>query len=231
MSPAPPVAPPPPPALVPATSGADPSEDKAGALFAELSALGEKGVRSSLKKATKGPVNEAVPAEVKKPATAVAMKKVIKLGGDPKCQLSGKKWTIEFQNGANGDKAVSIDTDLKQTVYVFKCLDSLIKVNGKVNAIVLDGCVKTACVFEEALASVELVNCKDVQIQCLKTAPAVSIDGCTSVSYYMSADFANAQIISAKSAALNLIRPTDDDGTCFAPPVELVSMFIDDSKF
>lgn len=112
----------------------------------------------------------------------------------------------------NGDNLVSIDAHLKQKVYIYKCHESVIKINGKVNAIVLDGCSKTACVFDEALASVELVNCKDTQIQCLKTAPAVSIDGCTSVSYYMSADFANAQIISAKSAALHLIRPTDDDG-------------------
>lgn len=190
-------------------------DDAAGALFAEISALGESGVRSSLKKAVKGPVNDEknkaeAPAEKKK---AVAMKKKIDLGGEPKCALSGKKWTIEYQNGANDDKCVSIDTDLKQTVYIYKCHDSLIKVNGKVNAIVLDCCSKTACIFEEALASVEIVNSKDIQIQCTKTAPALSIDGCTAVTYYMSSTYKDAQIITAKSAAVNLIRPTDDDGS------------------
>lgn len=212
--PAPPAAPPPPPPPPPAPVEGKSMDDAAGALFAEISALGENGVRSSLKKAVKGPVTDEnnkaeTPVEKKK---AVAMKKKIDLGGEPKSALSGKKWTVEYQNGANDDKCVSIDTDLKQTVYIYKCHDSLIKVNGKVNAIVLDCCSKTACIFEEALASVEIVNSKDIQIQCTKTAPALSIDGCTAVTYYMSSTYKEAQIITAKSAAVNLIRPTDDDG-------------------
>lgn len=214
--PAPPVAPPPPPPPMVSNDSkkGESMVDAAGALFAEISSLGEKGVRSSLKKATKGPVNECSPREASSP-TPRAKGKTVDLGGEPKCSLSGKKWTIEYQNGANGDNAVSIDTDLKQTVYIYRCHNSLVKVNGKVNAIVLDGCSKTGCIFEEALASIELVNSKDIQIQCLKTAPAVSIDGCTSVSYYMSPKFAEAQIITAKSAAVNLIRPTEDDGMYF----------------
>lgn len=207
---APPAAPPPPPPPPAATADGASVQDAAGALFAEISALGD-GVRGNLKKAIRGPVNEEDPVEKPK-VPSPTKKKAVELGGKPTCSLSGKKWTIEFQNGANGDKAISIDTDLKQTVYVFKCHDSLIKVNGKVNAIVLDNCSKCGCVFDEALASVEIVNSKDVQIQCTKTAPALSIDGCTSVTYYMSPNFKDAQIITAKSAAINLIRPTDDDG-------------------
>lgn len=98
---------------------------------------------------------------------------------------------------------------------MYKCNDSLIKVNGKINAIVLDSCSKTACVFEEAMATVEVVNSKDIQIQCTKTAPAMTIDGCVAVTYYMPSTFAQSQIITAKSAAVNLIRPTDDDDVCF----------------
>lgn len=211
--PPPPPGPPPPPAPASDLQGGS-NEDTAGALFAEISALGEKGVRGGLKKATRGPVNE-ITSESSVKALLTPKKKVVNLGGEPKCVLTGKKWNIEYQNGATGDKAVSIDTDLKQTVYIFKCHDSLVKINGKVNAVVLDGCSKTACVFDEALASVELVNSKDIQIQCTKTAPAVSIDGCTAVTYYMSPEYALAQIITAKSASVNLIRPTEDDGKSF----------------
>lgn len=213
MAPAPPApAPPPPMAPLSKNDGAN-IEDNAGALLAEISALGENGIRGGLKKATKGPVSDNPVVELKRVNTP--KKKTVNLGGKPKCVLSGKKWQVEYQNGANGDNAVNLETDLKQTVYVFKCHDSLIKINGKVNAIVLDNCSKTACIFDEALASVELVNSKDIQIQCTKTAPAVSIDGCVAVSYYMSPDFAKAQIITAKSAAINLIRPTEDDGKYF----------------
>lgn len=225
-----PAPPPPPPA--PAVSSEDGSgkrgeviQDAAGALFAQISALGE-GIREGLKKATRGPVDESAGKDSTKdgdvnnstlPKRGLSdMRKNNKakdLGGEPNCVLAGKKWTVEYQNGRNGDDMITLETDLKQTVYIFKCYDSIVKISGKVNAIVLDNCEKTGCMFDEALASVELVNCKDVQLQCLKTAPAVSIDGCVSVCYYMSKMFQDAQIITAKSAAINLVRPTEDDGT------------------
>lgn len=228
--------PPPPPPPAPPANGTSRNEDggalddAAGALFAQISALGE-GIREGLKKATRGPVTEdddgkdqnisangdkdaisTVAAEVKKKS-----KTVKDLGGDPKCALAGKKWTVEFQSGRNGDDMITLETDMKQTVYIYRCHDTIVKVSGKVNAIVMDSCEKSGCMFDEALASVELVNCKDVQLQCLKSAPAVSIDGCISVCYYMSKTFKEAQIITAKSASINLVRPTDDDGTLLHP--------------
>jgi adenylyl cyclase-associated protein len=130
------------------------------------------------------------------------------------CELQGKKWVVEYQEG---NKEIAIEASMKQNVYVFKCIDCLIKVDGKVNAIVLDSCSKTACIFDEAMASIEIVNSKDIQIQCIKSAPAMSIDGCTAVTYYMSSSFAESQIITAKSAAVNLIRPTDDDDIVETP--------------
>lgn len=202
--PAPPAPPPPPPP--PAASDGPSVEDAAGALFAEISKLGEGG-RGGLKKATRGPVNETAP-EASKPIAPIAKKSAAPATGAAKCELSGKKWNVEHQVG---NQDITIDASMKQTLYVYKCRDSLIKVNGKINAIVLDSCSKTACVFEEAMATLEIVNSKDIQVQCMKTAPAMTIDGCTAVTYYMSSSFADCQIITAKSAAINLIRPTEDD--------------------
>lgn len=142
--PPPPGAPPPPPPVEKSAGGA--VEDAAGALFAEIAALGE-GVRGNLKKATRGPVNETAPEPTSKPAPKPAQKKAVATG-KPVCELAGKKWTIEHQVG---NKEVSVDVTMKQTVYIYKCNDSLIKLNGKVNAIVLDSCTKTACVFDEAM--------------------------------------------------------------------------------
>jgi adenylyl cyclase-associated protein len=207
MPPPPPPAPPPPP-LPPATSGGANIEDAAGALFAEISKLGEGGLRSALKKATRGPVNETVPDAATMPAAPVATKSAAPLTGIPTIELVGKKWTVENQDG---NRDININATMKQTLYIYKCRDSTVKVNGKINAIVLDSCSKTACVFEEAMATIEIVNSKDIQVQCLQTAPAMSIDGCTAVTYYMSKTFASCQIITAKCAAINLIRPTDDD--------------------
>lgn len=217
MSGAPPPPPPPPPGPPPppppASVNAGDAADQAGALFAEINALGEGGIRSGLKKATRGPVNDAVPDAAPKSVQPPPVKKAV-VTGDPKCELQGKKWIVEYQND---NKDISIEATMKQTLYAFKCNDSLIKIDGKINAIVLDGCTKTACIFEEAMASVEIVNSKDIQIQCTKSSPAMTIDGCTAVTYYMSPSFASSQIITAKSAAINLIRPTDDDDIVETP--------------
>lgn len=208
MSPsAPPAPPPPPPPQPPAARGGANVEDAAGALFAEISKLGEGGLRGGLKKATRGPVNETTP-DASKPIASLVKKTVSPASGVATCELVGKKWNVEHQVG---NKEINIDATMKQTLYVYKCRDSLVKVNGKINAIVLDSCSKTACVFEEAMATVEVVNSKDIQIQCMKTAPAMTIDGCTAVTYYMSSTFSDCQIITAKSAAINLIRPTEND--------------------
>lgn len=158
-------------------------------------------------------MNETAPTPSFKPISA-PVKKSVGVGGTPKCALVGKKWEIEFQNGS---KDLEITTNMRQTAYIYKCHDSLIKIYGKVNAIVLDSVTKSGLIFEEALASVELVNCKDVLIQNTKTSPAMSIDGCTAITYYMSPNFAEAQIITAKSAAINLIRPTDNDDMVETP--------------
>lgn len=203
--PAAPAAPPPPAAPVPGDAGGD----TAGKLFAEIAALGESGVRSGLTKAVKIKASDRADAPAPVVQAKKLTKKAVNLGGTAKCALEGKKWIVEYQNG---NKEIVIDATLKQTVYVFKCHDSLIQVKGKVNAIFLDKCTKTNCIFEEALASVEIVNSSDVQVQCTKNAPAMSIDGCTAVTYYMSSSFKQAKIITAKSAAINLIRPTEDDG-------------------
>jgi adenylyl cyclase-associated protein len=143
-------APPPPAPPKPSAATAVGPDDTAGALFAEIAALGENGLRSGLKKATRGPVNSEVPEAVSKPVPAPASQKANVVSGDAKCELMGKKWLVENQNG---NKEITIEGTMKQTVYIYKCNDSQIRVTGKVNAIVLDTCVKTQCVFDEVMVS------------------------------------------------------------------------------
>lgn len=57
------------------------------------------------------------------------------------------------------------DVNNKQTVYIYKCVNSTIQVKGKVNSITLDSCKKTAVVFEDAISMVEFVNCQSVKCQ------------------------------------------------------------------
>jgi adenylyl cyclase-associated protein len=147
---------PPPPPPRPTAPAAVSTDDAAGALFAEIAALGEGGVRSGLKKAVRGPVNTTAPEAALKPAAGPVVPKAAATAvasGEAKCELTGKKWQIEHQTG---QKNLSVEGTMKQSVYIYKCTDSIIKVNGKVNAIVLDSCLKTSCVFDEVMVSTSM---------------------------------------------------------------------------
>lgn len=56
-------------------------------------------------------------------------------------------------------------TETNQSVYVYKCEGSTLKVEGKVNNIVVDGCKKMAVVFDNCVGSCEFINCQSVQMQ------------------------------------------------------------------
>ena len=81
----------------------------------------------------------------------------------PKFQLEGKKWIVEFQRNNSG--IVIEDTEVNQSVYVYKCDGSTIQVKGKVNNVILDSCKKTAVVFKSVVSSCEFINCQSVQMQ------------------------------------------------------------------
>ena len=81
----------------------------------------------------------------------------------PKLELEGKKWAVEFFK--NNPNLVIEGTETNQSVYVYKCEGSTLKVDGKVNNIVVDGCKKVAVVFNDVVSSCEFINCQSVQMQ------------------------------------------------------------------
>ena len=50
------------------------------------------------------------------------------------------------------------------------------QVKGKVNTVTLDQCSKTGLVFEDLLASCEVVNCSSVQLQATGVVHTLAID-------------------------------------------------------
>ena len=62
---------------------------------------------------------------------------------DPVTQLDGKKWMVSYSLNVkhilihiqieyhDGNKDIAIETNMKQTVYIYKCVNSTIKVTGK----------------------------------------------------------------------------------------------------
>ena len=52
----------------------------------------------------------------------------------------------------------------------------MLQVKGKVNAVTVDACHGTGVVFDEVIASVEVVNCRSLQLQCTHAVPMIAID-------------------------------------------------------
>eukprot|EP01147_Barroeca_monosierra_P001115 gene1115-4343_t len=199
------------PAAKPASSG---TADARSGLFAALN----KGdsVTSGLKKVDrsqmthKNPALRAtsvVPSAEKSPSARAPAAPVVAAKKDPVLELVGKKWTVEYHHN---NRDIVIDGDIKQSVYVYKCENSTIKINGKVNSITCDGCKKIGVVFESAVGVFEAINCKSVQVQIMDKVPTVSIDKTDGFQVYLSENCLDTQIVSAKSSEMNVLIPVGD---------------------
>ena len=209
LGPGPPPPPPPPPP--PGSLGLNkpkPAGDGMSAVFQELN-KGE-AITSGLRKVTDDMKSKnradrsGLVASGDSSGPTVAAKQVAKpvAAKTPKFALDGKKWAVEHQVG---NKTIVIDdVNPKQTVYVYDCVDCVIQIKGKANAITLDKCVKTGVVFQDALATCELVNCVSVQVQCTGAVPTVAIDKVDGCQVFLGPQSYGAEVTTAKCSEVNI---------------------------
>jgi len=231
-APAAPGAPPPPPPIDVAAlnAAANTGAQSRTALLAEINAVKERqtgGKTEGLKHVTKDmktkyQTEAAAPLQPKaKPAASTSKPKPAAKGpgGPPKLALEGNKWVVEFQHG---NKSVVIDNpEPKQTVYIYKCEDSVVQIKGKVNAITIDTCKKTGIVFDNAISVAEAVNCSSIQIQCTGKVPAIQVDKTSGCQIFLSNEGLGVEIVTSKSDELNVCLPgrtPSDDITEIAIP-------------
>jgi len=217
--------PPPPPPPIPKNlfddiKVAENKEEKArNALFDDLN-KGD-GVTAGLKKVTddmKTHKNPDLRGSSMVPAGAVKSSSPKPAGGfkaaappkkDPKFELEGKKWAVEYH--VKNPNLVIEETETNQSVYVYRCEGSTLKVEGKVNNIVVDGCKKCAVVFTDAVSSCEFINCQSVQMQVMGKVPTISIDKTDGCQMFLSKDSIDVEIITAKSSEMNVMIPNGED--------------------
>jgi len=217
----PPPPPGPPPALdfTPKSGGGGGGPD-ASALFAEINkggaiTAGLKKVTKDMKTSNRADKTSVVKADASKPATSTKAAASAKKG-PPKIALEGNKWVVE--NTDNNSNIEIKDTEPKHAVYIYKCDHSVVKINGKVNSIVLDNCKRTGVVFDTAIATFEIVNCTSVEVQVTGKVPNLAIDKSQGVQVILSASSLDSEIVSSKSSEMNVLIPgptANDD------PVEL----------
>jgi adenylyl cyclase-associated protein len=123
----------------------------------------------------------------------------------PKFALEGNRWCVENQD--NQRELVITDIDPKNIVYIGNCVNCTIQVKGKANAVVFDGCKKTAVVVESLVSSFDVINCKSVQCQITGTAPTCAIDKTDGCILYLSKECLGIEIFTSKSSELNVSIP------------------------
>ncbi|POM70397.1 Adenylyl cyclase-associated protein [Phytophthora palmivora] len=163
------------------------------------------------------------PAAAKKPAAPV---KVIK---PAVCEERNGNWQIEYQTGPEPLTVSGIN--MKQQVYIFGCEGATILLEGKAKNIVFDSCKKTKLIFDNAVSSIEIVNCKGVQVQCKGVVPSVAIDKTDGCLVYISWEGREVQFVTSKSSEMNVAFPEgagSDDYVEKPIPEQFVHKIMDD---
>jgi len=209
-------APPPPPPAGALDMTPDPSKAARGDLLAALNKGADitKGLKkvSDDQKTHKNPnlrAGAVVKSVEKSPAPAKTYGKAVDVNKPPKLELDGKRWNVEYFKN-KPDIEIS-ELEVNQSVYVFKCEGSTIKVNGKCNNIIIDSCKKVAVVFGSVVSSCEFVNCQSVQMQVLGKVPTISVEKTDGCQMFLNAESVGAEIVTAKSSEMNVMIPVGDD--------------------
>ncbi|WRT63497.1 uncharacterized protein IL334_000402 [Kwoniella shivajii] len=221
--------PPPPPPPMAASSASAPAAGGAAALLADLNKGG--AVTAGLKKVDKSQMTHKNPdlrSSAVVPDNSASAKKAPPLKPKPgaappkkpaKFALEdGNKWMIEYQED---NKDIVIDqTELHQTVHIFSCKNSVVKIGGKINAVTMVGCKKMAIILDSAVSSLSITSSPSFEVQITGTIPTVQIDTTDSGQVYLSKEcMETVEIITSKTSSINISVPTGQDGDFEERPV------------
>lgn len=144
--------------------------------------------------------------------------------GKPVCKFQniGAKWNVENQTRESNPGGICVVEvkNPKEQVYIYNCENATIQIKGKLKSVVLDKCVKSNLVFESAISSCEVVNCKRVQIQCTGLCPSIAIDKTDGCLTYLSAEgVASTNFVTSKSSEMNVSWQDEKSGEMKEAPI------------
>lgn len=215
------------------SSGAG-SEGAKDALFAELSKIDQSsgrtaGLRHVTKEMKSTGASSTVPASGASSASSSASGASKAASEKPKRAASkrkaGMRWVVE--NFSKDDGPVTVDgVAIKEEVYIGGCINAVIIIPDKCKAIAIDGCKKTQILFEGAVSSCEVINCRGVKMQCKSTCPTISIDKVDGITVYLSYAGRDTQFITSKSSEMNICFPETDSEDAEFKEVPIPEQFI-----
>jgi adenylyl cyclase-associated protein len=99
---------------------------------------------------------------------------------------------------------------MKQTIYVYKCSNCTLTVQGKVNSIVLDQCTKVGIQFTSVISLVEFINCRGMKAQVMDYVPTIQIEKTDGCHVYLSKTSLETEFITSKSSEMTVNVPFGD---------------------
>jgi len=132
------------------------------------------------------------------------------------------KWVVEYQTQNSNPNGVCVieAKSTKEQVYIYKCENATIHVKGKVNSIIMDSCTKNNLIFESAISSCEVVNCKKLQIQCTGVCPTFAIDKTDGCLVFLSKEALSiSSFVTTKSSEMNVSWVDEESGEQHERPI------------
>ena len=123
---------------------------------------------------------------------------------------------MEFFTGESDIKIE--DVRMNQSVYIYKCEKSAVRISGKCNNVILDSCKKTGVIFESLVSSCEVMNSSGVQVQVNGRVPTIMVDKTDGCQIFLSQESLQTEIVTAKSSETNVCIPKGADYTEMALP-------------
>ena len=68
---------------------------------------------------------------------------------------------VEYHFDERNNGLITIDdSTVKQTLNIYRCHNTVVKVSSKINAILIDDCSRVSVVCDDVVSSIDVVNCQ-----------------------------------------------------------------------
>lgn len=151
---------------------------------------------------------DAIKKKKKKTVKKAAPKKVL----PPKCEYDKRQHTWFIENQPDGARLTVDIEHANDKVYLYKCGDCVVILQGRLKALNVVNCRKTQLSFQDLLAVVEINNCTSVKVQSLGKCPAMTIDKTNGCQVYLSRTSLDCNFVCAQSSEMNVNFPHGPEG-------------------
>jgi len=131
----------------------------------------------------------------------------------------------------NGKQDVVVKvTEPKQSVFISKINNSVVTIQGKCTAISIENATGSGVIFDDVVATVEVINSKKVQIQANGSVHQISLDKTNGASVWLQTPAAQSAVIATSlTSEVNVVTPgktENDDSIEHAIPEQFLSKFV-----